>query len=590
MEASAKRIKDYYGLDATSTAYSESMRVNILTDTPYGTLAMASSAYAHNGTSVTKKDFVLNLDTADFSPGTGESGVSKQVEDGMDLYNDRIIAHEMVHMLVGATIYTEQLGANQEIPTWLNEGLAELIHGADERLLNLEGGTVNGLSDTEIGNYIDQATAWASNDEAYAGAYLMARTIQQNGTDGIDTIKNVLTDIRTAATDGLSDAEVVAAVNAHTNFNSADLTTLQADIKTWAQNNMKFDSGNGSAITAAMLQNADTGAIGGLDVSGGAALDAEAVIDESGLSSSDQPLSAYGWTMAYPTSSTPTSTWENASAAMVWSSANSVEGTSSTVVWGGDGYESSPDGLYFNSVEGTLVVHSGIIGKAGELTFKGDEELLTALGLAELQASQETTYSVNISDAHSGDILSKNVMVTGTNLVGIIHPNVDVSLGANAGIDANWNSSSGRYEFSGGVETVTVHLADNTTVFQIGANEREDIGINIGNMSASALGIDNILVTDRDKAGRAITILDEAIARVSNQRATLGAYQNRLEHTINNLTTASTNLTASESRIRDVDMAKEMMNFTKLNILLQAGNSMMGQANQLPQNVLQLLR
>ncbi|NCC96613.1 MAG: hypothetical protein EOM02_07210 [Synergistales bacterium] len=568
------------------------MRVNIFTGSPYGILAMASSAYVHNGTSVTKKDFVLNLDTADFSPGTGESGVSKQVEDGMDLYNDRIIAHEMVHMLVGATIQTEQLlfGVGGNIPTWLNEGLAELIHGADERLLNLEGGTVNGLSDTEIGNYIDQATAWASNDEAYAGAYLMARAIQQNGTDGIDTIKNVLTDIRTAATDGLSDAEVVAAVNAHTNFNSADLTTLQADIKTWAQSNMKFDSGNGSAITAAMLQNADTGAIGGLDVSGGAALDAEAVIDESGLSSSDQPLSAYGWTMAYPRSSTPTSTWENASAAMVWSSANSVEGTSSTVVWGGDGYESSPDGLSFNSVEGTLVVHSGVIGKAGELTFKGDEGLLTALGLAELQASEESTYSVNVTDAHSGDILSRDVMVTGTNLVGIIHPNVDVSLGANAGIDANWNSSSGRYEFSGGVETVTVHLADNTTVFQIGANEREDIGINIGNMSASALGIDNILVTDREKAGRAITILDEAIARVSNQRATLGAYQNRLEHTINNLTTASTNLTASESRIRDVDMAKEMMNFTKLNILLQAGNSMMGQANQLPQNVLQLLR
>ena len=83
---------------------------------------------------------------------------------------------------------------------------------------------------------------------------------------------------------------------------------------------------------------------------------------------------------------------------------------------------------------------------------------------------------------------------------------------------------------------------------------------------------------------------DSAIDRVSGQRAKLGAYQNRLEHTINNLTVAGTNLQAAESRIRDLDMAKEMMNFTKLSILLQAGNSMLAQANQLPQNVLQLLR
>jgi len=96
--------------------------------------------------------------------------------------------------------------------------------------------------------------------------------------------------------------------------------------------------------------------------------------------------------------------------------------------------------------------------------------------------------------------------------------------------------------------------------------------------------------SDRESAARSITVLDKAIDRVSAQRANLGAYQNRLEHTINNLTTATTNITAAESRIRDVDMAKEMMNFTKLNILMQAGNSMLAQANQLPQNVLQLLR
>jgi flagellin len=99
-----------------------------------------------------------------------------------------------------------------------------------------------------------------------------------------------------------------------------------------------------------------------------------------------------------------------------------------------------------------------------------------------------------------------------------------------------------------------------------------------------------VLVTDRASAAHAITIIDTAINKVSTQRAKLGAYQNRLEHTINNLTTASTNMKSSESRIRDADMAKEMMDFTRLNVLSQAGNAMLAQANQLPSNVLTLLR
>ena len=116
------------------------------------------------------------------------------------------------------------------------------------------------------------------------------------------------------------------------------------------------------------------------------------------------------------------------------------------------------------------------------------------------------------------------------------------------------------------------------------------MGINIGDMRAHALGLNEVLVTDRESAARSITVIDNAIDKVSTQRAKLGAYQNRLEHTINNLTVAGENLTAAESRIRDTDMAKEMMNFTKLNIMLQAGNAMLAQANQLPQNVLSLIR
>lgn len=97
-------------------------------------------------------------------------------------------------------------------------------------------------------------------------------------------------------------------------------------------------------------------------------------------------------------------------------------------------------------------------------------------------------------------------------------------------------------------------------------------------------------ISDAAKATAAIKVLDNAITKVSEERSKLGAYQNRLEHTINNLGTSSENLTAAESRIRDVDMAKEMMEFTKTNILSQAATAMLAQANQQPQQVLKLLQ
>ena len=99
-----------------------------------------------------------------------------------------------------------------------------------------------------------------------------------------------------------------------------------------------------------------------------------------------------------------------------------------------------------------------------------------------------------------------------------------------------------------------------------------------------------ISISSQEDASNAITALDAAINSVSSERAKMGAVQNRLEHTINNLSTSAENLTAAESRIRDVDMAKEMMEMTKNNILQQAAQSMLAQANQTPQNVLQLLR
>jgi len=129
-------------------------------------------------------------------------------------------------------------------------------------------------------------------------------------------------------------------------------------------------------------------------------------------------------------------------------------------------------------------------------------------------------------------------------------------------------------------------------VFHIGANIGQSITLSIATMNATNLGVDtgSMSIANQSSANTAISTINAAIVKVSTERSKLGAYQNRLEHTINNLQVSSENLTAAESRIRDVDMAKEMMNYTKQQILLQSSNAMLAQANMVPQNVLQLLR
>jgi flagellin len=147
----------------------------------------------------------------------------------------------------------------------------------------------------------------------------------------------------------------------------------------------------------------------------------------------------------------------------------------------------------------------------------------------------------------------------------------------------------------------TLSGSSNALKFHVGANAGQSILLNIGKMTATGLSVATtgtalngasvkaISISSATAADSAITTIDNAIKKVSEERAKLGAVQNRLEHTIANLDTSAENLQASESRIRDVDMAKEMMEFTKLNILTQAGTAMLAQANQKPQSVLQLL-
>lgn len=133
-------------------------------------------------------------------------------------------------------------------------------------------------------------------------------------------------------------------------------------------------------------------------------------------------------------------------------------------------------------------------------------------------------------------------------------------------------------------------LSSNATVkFQIGVETGNTLTVSMRTMTTAALNINNLNISNQTAANAAISAVKEAIIEVSKHRGTLGAVQNRLEHTINNLGVTSENLAASESRIRNADMAKEMTEFTRNQILVQAGTSMLAQANSMPQNVLKLL-
>ena len=150
------------------------------------------------------------------------------------------------------------------------------------------------------------------------------------------------------------------------------------------------------------------------------------------------------------------------------------------------------------------------------------------------------------------------------------------------GIDLDTNTATAVKASKAGKE-LTLQIGDTSADFN-----QMTVGVN--DMHTKALGIDTIDISTQDGAQKAVDLIKTAINSVSSTRGDLGAIQNRLEHTINNLSVTAENMTAAESRIRDVDMANEMMAYTKNNILVQSSQAMLAQANQIPQGVLQLLQ
>ncbi|ATY86020.1 flagellin [Kyrpidia spormannii] len=216
-----------------------------------------------------------------------------------------------------------------------------------------------------------------------------------------------------------------------------------------------------------------------------------------------------------------------------------------------------------NGVSTTFTIKKGATPQAGTMTFNLNATYAAAGDFTITNSSNATVYK----SAASLKITDSNFQAGGFQF----NMTVDTALAA-AGT------------------TTTITTTNNALTMHIGANENQTMKVAVSKMDTTSLGIDNIDVTTQAGAEAAITAIDNATQMVSTERAKLGAYQNRLEHTINNLSTSSQNITSAESRIRDVDMAQEMMNFTKNNILQQAATAMLAQANQQPQLVLQLLR
>jgi flagellin len=260
----------------------------------------------------------------------------------------------------------------------------------------------------------------------------------------------------------------------------------------------------------------------------------------------------------------------------------------------GDGSIISNQGTFENPTTGQGVITI----EQGKVTLSRD--ISTGLGnVAGYSIAKDSTLAAGSIVAagtsfNAGSVVTDAGSPAFSGSVTLAHGGKGVQFSSNTGntFEANMFETNVGESFTfvfSGYQAASSNLAD-SLMSQIGANSGQTTFLSISDMRAKALGVDRIDISSKFGAATAIETVNNALQKVSHQRSLLGAMQNRLEHTIKNLNVASENLQAAESRIRDVDMAREVMEFTKNNILQQASQSMLAQANQAPQSVLQLLR
>ena len=299
---------------------------------------------------------------------------------------------------------------------------------------------------------------------------------------------------------------------------------------------------------------------------------------------------------------------EDSSFGFVGTTATTVtQGAADTDSFGAVLLSGQSDANKANTVDATMKVNSTIAnGSSFTMTINGTEVKATttaAINEGDTLKSAATQLQTDIQTA-----VGKYNAAMGTNLTATdftVTANKDGSLSVEYSGDEEITFSFGEYTDSTtgttGTTASKLGLTNKTSgsstsnkgiTLQIGANEGQTMNFTLDEMSADALGVagKNVDLSTQDSAQKATTAIDAAIKKVSAARGQMGAVQNRLEHTINNLDTASENLQTAESRIRDTDMAEEMVNYSKNSILAQAGQSMLAQANQANQGVLTLLQ
>lgn len=217
------------------------------------------------------------------------------------------------------------------------------------------------------------------------------------------------------------------------------------------------------------------------------------------------------------------------------------------------------------------------------------------------KASQNAQNAVSLVQTAEGGLDSSSSILTRMKELAVQSANGTYTDADRAQINKEMTSLKSELDhISGSINYNGIKLLDGSLggnasdgiTFQVGANGSADqrIGVSIGNMSASALGLGDLDISTVEGANKALEAIDSAVDSVSGQRSVLGATQNRLEHTINNLDVSTENLTKSESRIRDVDMALEIMNYTQRNLMTQASQAMLAQGMNLSrQNMLSML-
>ncbi len=242
------------------------------------------------------------------------------------------------------------------------------------------------------------------------------------------------------------------------------------------------------------------------------------------------------------------------------------------------------------AIVGTFSIQSALLGPNSEIRFVGDQNVINALGISTVQEATDSQLNVRVNDATNGKYIGEDV-VTDNTLRGII-ANVDVKIEPASAADVSWNTASKTMEFTSKVESTEVylHLTDNSTQAAIGANEGQTLDLSIGRLDTIGLGIDGITIESFDSAQKSITKIDMALETLSSARATTGAQMNRLGYAIESLDVARENLTASESRIRDLDIAAASSELAAQQVLMQSASAMLAQANQLPSYAAQLIQ